>query len=250
MQPFEKKKKKTYMNKKIASSDITPNMALLRTMVGILASWLLIAVLLFAGAGRIDWQLGWLFFILWGLLKIAAILLLRWHDPTLLVERATRHANTQPYERFLLPMYFFMSFGTILVASLEGGRYHWSGQMPVVVIVIAYLLYFCGNGLAFWAVAANPFFSSESRLQTDRDQKVTRYGPYKFVRHPGYLASVIMWPVTGLLLGSWWALIPGLLAAIAMFIRTVYEDRMLQAELDSYTEYTQQVPYRLFPGLW
>jgi protein-S-isoprenylcysteine O-methyltransferase Ste14 len=107
-----------------------------------------------------------------------------------------------------------------------------------------------GNGLASWAVSANPFLSSESRLQADRNQEVTRLGPYRFVRHPAYLATVIIWPVTGLLLESWYAIIPGLLAALMMFTRTVYEDRMLHADLPGYVDYAQQVSHRLFPGIW
>jgi protein-S-isoprenylcysteine O-methyltransferase Ste14 len=107
-----------------------------------------------------------------------------------------------------------------------------------------------GNGLASWAVSANPFFSSESRLQVDRNQSVTRTGPYRFVRHPAYLVTILIWPVTGPMLESWVAVIPGLLAALMMFIRTAYEDHMLHAELSGYSEYTRQVGYRLFPGIW
>jgi protein-S-isoprenylcysteine O-methyltransferase Ste14 len=147
-------------------------------------------------------------------------------------------------------VYFLASYGTILVAGLDAGRFQWSGEVPEALIVIAYLFYLFGNGLASWAVVSNPFFSSESRLQSDRDQKVARKGPYRYVRHPAYLAAILMWPVTGLLMASWWAAIPGLLAAVMMFIRAFYEDRMLLAELTGYVIYAQQVPYRLFPGIW
>jgi len=229
---------------------MTHNKALIKTFAGILVTNVFIAVLLFAGAGRLNWKLGWLFVVVWGLLKVVFILLLRWHDPALLVERATRHENTQAYDRVIVPVYFVFSFGTILVAGLDGGRFRWSGDMSVALIIIAYIIYLFGNFLASWAVSANPFFSSESRLQMDRNQKVTRLGPYRFVRHPAYLATIIIWPMTGLLLESWYAAIPGLLAALMMFIRTVYEDRMLNTELPGYAEYAQQVRYRLFPGLW
>lgn len=97
---------------------------------------------------------------------------------------------------------------------------------------------------------SNPFFSSESRLQTDRNQQVTRRGPYRFVRHPGYLAAILLWPAVGPALGSWWAVIPGLLAALLMFMRTGYEDHMLQAELPGYAEYAREVRFRLLPGIW
>jgi protein-S-isoprenylcysteine O-methyltransferase Ste14 len=236
--------------KKEPSRTLTPNAALLKTLVGILASLLLIAVLIFAGAGRLNWKLGWLFVAVWGSTKVVFILLLRWHDPALLVERATRHENTQPYDRWIVPVYFIFSFGTILVAGIDGGRFRWSGEMPIALIIISYVIYLFGNWLASWAVSANPFFSSESRLQVDRNQKVTHGGPYRFVRHPAYLATILLWPVTGLLLESWYAVIPGLLAALMMFVRTVHEDRMLQAELPGYVEYSHQVCYRLFPGIW
>lgn len=219
-------------------------------MAAILLSGILLGGLLFVSAGRLNWGLGWLFFAVWSLLKLAYGLILRWHDPALLVERSTRHENTLPYDRVIVPVYFILSFATILVAGLDGGRFRWSGTVPVGVILAAYVIYLLGNGLAAWAVSANPFFSAESRLQVDRGQKVVRSGPYRFVRHPAYLASILLWPATGPLLESWWAILPGSLAALAMLIRTACEDRMLQAELPGYRDYAQQVRYRLFPGLW
>jgi protein-S-isoprenylcysteine O-methyltransferase Ste14 len=236
--------------KKDTSTAMTPNAVLLKTLGGILASLLFIAVLLFAGAGRLNWMLGWLFVAVWGLLKIAFILLLRWHDPALLVERATHHENTQPYDRWIVPVYFAFSFSTILVAGLDGGRFRWSGEISVALIIASYAIYLFGNWLASWAVSANPFFSSESRLQVDRNQIVTRMGPYRIVRHPAYLATILIWPVTDPMLESWYAVIPGILAALMMFLRTVYEDRMLHTELLGYTEYAQEVRYRLFSGIW
>jgi protein-S-isoprenylcysteine O-methyltransferase Ste14 len=53
-----------------------------------------------------------------------------------------------------------------------------------------------------------------------------------------------------LVLGSWWALIPGGLIGMLYVIRTALEDRMLQNELPGYREYAQKVRYRLFPGIW
>jgi protein-S-isoprenylcysteine O-methyltransferase Ste14 len=240
----------TDANKKNARKPLTPNAAFFKTLAGILAGALATAVLLFGAAGRLDWLLGWLFVAVWTLLKLVFIILLRWHDPDLMVERTTRHENTQSYDRVIIPIYFIFAFGTIFVAGLDGGRFHWSGSLPAAVIITAYIIYLSGNFLASWAVYANAFFSSESRLQTDRAQTVTRNGPYRYVRHPAYLAAILLWPATGPMLDSWWAVIPGLLAALTMFIRTIYEDRMLQKELPGYSEYAQSVRYRLFPKIW
>jgi protein-S-isoprenylcysteine O-methyltransferase Ste14 len=206
--------------------------------------------LLFGGAGRLNWALGWIFVAAWIVPKLVFLILLRWRDPDLLIERATRHKNTQPYDRIILPIYFVFAFGTFVIASLDGGRFRWSGDVSITWVIAAYVIYLLGNSLAGWAINSNPFFSSESRLQTDRAQKVTSTGPYRFIRHPAYFAAFLLWITTGLMLESWWAVIPGFLAGMMMVIRTILEDQMLIAELPGYTEYARQVRYRLFPRIW
>jgi protein-S-isoprenylcysteine O-methyltransferase Ste14 len=219
-------------------------------LVSFLATLLLIGILIFGGAGRLNWAPGWIFVTAWIIPKLVFLILLRLKDPDLLVERATKHKNTQHYDKILLPIYFVFAFGTFIVASLDGGRLHWSGDVPLPLVIAAYVIYLLGNSLAGWAINSNPFFSAESRLQTDRAQKVTSTGPYRFVRHPAYSAAFLLWITTGLMLESWWAVIPGFLAGLVMVIRTAYEDRMLTAELPGYASYSQQVHYRLVPGIW
>ena len=233
-----------------SSAPITPNAALLKMLTNVVVSLLFIAGLVFAGAGRLDWGLGWLFIAVWGVLKVIHILYLRWHDPALLVERGTRHENTQQYDRLIVRVYSVLSFSTFLVAGIDAGRLHWSGPVPPLLILLGYVVYLIGNWISAWAASSNPFFSTESRLQTDRDQKVARQGPYQYVRHPAYSATILLWSVTAILLGSWWALIPGLLSALMIFIRTYYEDRMLRAELHGYAQYAEDVRFRLLPGVW
>ena len=65
-----------------------------------------------------------------------------------------------------------------------------------------------------------------------------------------YSAILIMWPGIALELGSWLALIPAAMIVIIFIIRTRLEDRMLQAELPGYADYTQHTHYRLIPGVW
>jgi protein-S-isoprenylcysteine O-methyltransferase Ste14 len=238
------------MSQENPSTLITPDQAALKMLASFLATLFLSAVLLFAGAGRLNWTLGWIFVTAWIVPKLVFLILLRWHDPDLLVERATRHKNTQSYDRIILPIYFVFAFGTFIVASLDGGRFRWSGNVATIWVVAAYIVYLLGNSLAGCAINSNPFFSSESRLQTDRAQKVASSGPYRFVRHPAYSAAFLLWITTGLMLESWWALIPGFLAGLMMVIRTVFEDRMLIAELPGYAEYAHRVHYRLVPGIW
>ena len=96
----------------------------------------------------------------------------------------------------------------------------------------------------------NAYFSTAVRIQTDRGQTVCRSGPYRFVRHPGYVGAILQSLGIPFLLGSWWALIPGLAAVVFIVIRTALEDRTLQYELVGYWDYAQEVRFRLVPGIW
>jgi protein-S-isoprenylcysteine O-methyltransferase Ste14 len=53
-----------------------------------------------------------------------------------------------------------------------------------------------------------------------------------------------------LLLGSRWALLPGVLAAVLLVVRTALEDRTQRTALEGYADYAARVRYRLAPGIW
>ena len=88
------------------------------------------------------------------------------------------------------------------------------------------------------------------RIQKDRGQEVYAEGPYKYIRHPGYIGGILMALSMGLVFGSLWALLPGVAAAILLIVRTYLEDKMLKRELSGYLEYSKKVKYRLLPGVW
>jgi protein-S-isoprenylcysteine O-methyltransferase Ste14 len=94
------------------------------------------------------------------------------------------------------------------------------------------------------------FFSDVIRIQMDRGHVVVSDGPYRYVRHPGYVGMILLLFATPLLLNSLWALIPGGLTALIIIARTVVEDRTLLEELDGYKDYARCVRYRLLPGVW
>jgi protein-S-isoprenylcysteine O-methyltransferase Ste14 len=104
--------------------------------------------------------------------------------------------------------------------------------------------------LSSWAMITNAYFSTVARIQSERDQQVCRTGPYRYVRHPGYIAFMLQSLSTAILLGSLWAIIPAVLAMTCIILRTIFEDRMLLEELEGYPQYAREVRYRLVPGLW
>jgi protein-S-isoprenylcysteine O-methyltransferase Ste14 len=122
-------------------------------------------------------------------------------------------------------------------------------HLPLVVYVISYIAFIFSIYLYSWAMWVNTWFSSTVRIQTDRAQEVVQDGPYRYVRHPGYVAGILMAISTSLILGSLWGLIPAVFVVILLVIRTYLEDITLQKELPGYFDYVKKVRYRLVPGL-
>jgi len=121
-------------------------------------------------------------------------------------------------------------------------------SLPTHLIALAFVA--LGYGLSSWATISNRFFSDVVRVQTDRGHTVVSDGPYRYVRHPGYVGIILFTLATSFLFGSLWTLIPGGLTALLIVVRTVFEDKTLLEGLDGYQEYAQCVRYRLLPGVW
>jgi protein-S-isoprenylcysteine O-methyltransferase Ste14 len=129
-------------------------------------------------------------------------------------------------------------------------RFGWSPNLPLVLSLLALLVAAFGYGLVTWSMVANAYFATVSRIQTERQQRVASGGPYHYLRHPGYTGAILFDLATPLALGSLWALLPGVIAALLMVVRTGLEDRMLQHELLGYRDFARQTRYRLLPGVW
>jgi protein-S-isoprenylcysteine O-methyltransferase Ste14 len=117
-------------------------------------------------------------------------------------------------------------------------------------VLAAVSVFAAGLALFIWAMHVNRFFSSAVRIQQERGHQVVTAGPYRWVRHPGYAGAIPAIVASGIALCSWLAAALGALGVPLLLWRTIIEDRTLRAELPGYTEYAQQVRWRLFPGLW
>jgi protein-S-isoprenylcysteine O-methyltransferase Ste14 len=222
----------------------------LRWLRQILFFVLLLILSLFLSAGRLDWRMGWLFVAVFVAGQAMAALVLIPTSPELLGERAEIKEGAKGWDRPLVGFVtLFGPLGIWIVAGLDA-RLGWSSGIALSLQVIAVIVALLGYGLLTWAMASNPFFSGVVRLQDERGHAVATAGPYRYVRHPGYLAGILVDLVTPLILGSFWALIPAVLVACGLVLRTALEDRTLQAELAGYPEYTQGTRHRLVPGVW
>ena len=88
------------------------------------------------------------------------------------------------------------------------------------------------------------------RIQVERGHHVVSSGPYRWVRHPGYVGALLTYLATPVFLDAGWAFLPALFLSIVLVIRTRLEDRTLQEQLEGYRDYARRVHYRLLPGIW
>jgi protein-S-isoprenylcysteine O-methyltransferase Ste14 len=208
--------------------------------------------LIIGASGDWNWLWGWLFVAVTVVGFTGSRLIVHRVHPDLLQERVrfTERRDEKAWDRWLTLAAVLL--GPFLIYLLSGldHRYGWSPELPPWLQVAALVVVTLAYGLGTWAMVANRFFSGHVRIQKERGHTVQTEGPYRFVRHPGYVASIISYFGYALMLGSLWALIPALLSNSLLVVRTALEDRTLQNELAGYRAYTRRTRYRLVPGIW
>jgi protein-S-isoprenylcysteine O-methyltransferase Ste14 len=207
--------------------------------------------LVFLAAGTVRWTALWVLLGFYFLTTGGWMLWLRRRDPGLLKERMT--GGTKPgiksWDRAIIRAYSVLLMAMLLLAPLDGVRFRWS-RVPLVFQGLALLGLFAAWSLVIWAFRVNAFLAEYVRIQTERGHAVCTTGPYRFVRHPMYVAVIVTILLVPVLLGSLYALIPAGLIAALFVLRTALEDRTLRAELSGYEEYARTVRWRLVPGIW
>ena len=225
---------------------------LLQGILGLLLSSILVPIILFLSAGTLDWPQAWIYTAMYLTAALGGRLLVYRINPDTLRERARSLSadKIMPGDRVIVIVIGII--GPLLMMSTAGldHRFQISPSVPIILWVNAVILVSGGYLVAVWALVSNPFFSAVARLQDDRGQIVVKEGPYRYIRHPGYAGGIVSTFAAAIVLGSYLALIPGLLIAIVYVIRTSREDQMLATGLDGYPEYSANVRFRLLPGVW
>lgn len=223
-----------------------------RVAVGVLAGAVAVGLLvasLFGIAGRWDWIGGWSYVGLATVGETARTLYLWRKSPGLLVRRGRIGAGTKAWDKVVLGLFGLAYLGILAVAAADE-RHGWSA-MSGWLWPVGLLLYAVHVAILTAAMAVNPYFEKTVRIQHERGHRVIDSGPYRVIRHPGYLATILGLIFSApLLLGSWWAFLPACGAALLLVVRTALEDRTLRLELAGYEEYVRRVRFRLVPGVW
>ena len=218
---------------------------LIRETMGLL----MLPVLLFLCAGRVDWMMGWALVIITALWVASTAWVTLPRNPELLAERVGPRPGTKTWDTLIISLFGAIKIVQYVIAGLDV-RYGWSAGFPFALQVVALVLTILGYALIVWSTKENAFFALTVRIQTERGHTVVSSGPYRFVRHPGYAGSILSELAIPAMLGSWYALILGAIIAVLFVVRTALEDRTLVRELPGYAAYTSQVRYRLIPGAW
>lgn len=206
-------------------------------------------LVLLVSAGTIGWINAWVFAGMRLLYHVTYVGLLMRKNPGLLNQRARIKKNTKRFDRLILLSFipFFLLIN--IICGLDAVRFEWS-EMSFGFVIFGVVIWAMGISFTLWSMVANPHFESSVRIQEERDHQVFASGPYKIVRHPGYLGFIVVILSVSFILGSWWGLVPAALFAVVVIIRTGLEDRMLKKELSGYKEYAERTRYRLLPLVW
>lgn len=222
--------------------------AVLVRLAQVAGIYLLQGLLLLGVSGDLHWAGALLYLGIYLLLLLVngAILLPR--HAAMVAERG-RLSGTKTWDRIVSGIFSVVTIALLVLAALDH-RLAWtptSSWPPAWAGAVVLVL---GWGLFTWAMASNPFFSSLVRIQTERGHYVVDTGPYRFVRHPGYLGQILSLVGTVVLLQSVVGAVVGAAGALLILVRTTLEDRTLHRELAGYMAYEQRVRARLVPWMW
>ena len=218
---------------------------LLNALIKFLIGLLLVGLLIFLPAGTLAYPGGLLFLCLLfvPMLLMGIVMLARARD--LLAKRldAKEKQAAQKGVQSLAGLVFMAGF---VLAGLDF-RFGWS-DVPLPVVIAASVIFLIGYGLYAEVMRENAYLSRT--VKVEEGQTVISTGLYGIVRHPMYLASVLMFLSIPLVMGSWYALIPFAFYPLLMVVRILDEEKLLTAELSGYEEYKRKVKFRLIPFIW
>ena len=218
---------------------------LLNALIKFTAGIVLVAALLFLPAMTFDYFGAWLFIALLFVPMLIMGVLLFIKAPALLEKRLNNKEKEKTQKGVIALSGLMFPIGFVL--SALDFRFGWS-KVPLWLVITSSVLFLLGYAMYAEVMRENAYLSRTVEVQ--EGQKVIREGLYGIVRHPMYLATLLMFLPLPLILGSFFGLIPFALYPVIIVIRILNEEKVLTAELDGYKEYKKCVKYRLIPFVW
>lgn len=215
--------------------------ALVKVTLGIL----LVGALVFLPAGTLAYMEGWLFMALLFVPMLIAGFVMLFKAPDLLARRLDAKEK-QADQKAVVAISGLMFIGGFVVAGLDH-RFDWS-QMPFWMTVTASVLFLAAYGLYAQVLRENAYLSRT--IKVEEGQQVVDTGLYGIIRHPMYAATILLFLMMPLVLGSWFALPVFLIYPVLIIVRLKGEEALLRRELPGYEAYCKKVKHRIIPFLW
>jgi len=225
----------------VKAAKIAGKKVALIAMIAILAYCLFI----FLPAGTFDYWQAWAYMAVVFIPALFVITYFYKKDPEFLERRMRYHEKEKPQQLIIKVAWVLFIIGSLL-PGLDH-RFGWS-NVPKDIVIAADAIVFLGYIICILAFKENRY--AARTVGVDKGQTVVTTGPYAIIRHPMYFGAIILWVLTPVALGSFWALPPFLLLPIVMFYRIKNEEELLLRKLPGYKEYCQKTRYRLIPFIW
>jgi len=207
---------------------------------------LIMALVLFGSSGDLFWLMVWIFICI----HIGATIILSFCiDASLIAERLRPGIGIKKCDRSLVRLLTISGLLILFVAGLDH-RFDWYHQITTMFQLTGIILFIIGYLLLIRSAIINSFFSTVVRIQSERNHQVISDGPYRFIRHPGYLGIILCLIAEPLMFQSLISGIPCLFSIGFMIMRIIHEEHTLSEELTGYYEYSRRVRFRLIPGIW
>lgn len=209
------------------------------------AGVILVGLLIFLPAGTLSFFNGWLLMgILFVPMFLAGIVMML-KNPELLQKRLNAKEK-QEEQSVVIKLSGLMFLCGFIVAGL-GVRFDWY-ILPQKAVFIFAVLFLLAYVLYAEVLRENTYLSRTIEVQ--ENQKVIDSGLYGIVRHPMYSATLFLFLIMPLVLGSVYALMIFCVYPFIIAKRIKGEEEFLEKELAGYREYKKKVRYRLIPFIW
>jgi len=211
---------------------------------------ILLGAIFFTAAGTISYINGWILYGLFFVMAMITNVILFQLNPELMYYRSRLNKEgIKGWDKVLMPVAIVTGFHLhALVMGLDI-RFGWS-RINIENLPLGIILYLLSFLFVLWSMVANRHFEPNVRLQKDRNHRVISDGPYRYVRHPGYIGFILGSFGSVLIIGSVVGLMSAVISSLLIIIRTKLEDETLQNELSGYSDYVRKVRSRLIPGIW
>ena len=201
--------------------------------------------LIFLPAGTLHWSNAWLLMSILFIPMFLMGIVMYVKSPELLTKRLN-NKEKRSTQNGVVAMSGLIFIGGFVIAGLNY-RFGWH-TLPNYISYLFATIFIIGYALYAEVMRENTYLSRTIEIQ--ENQTVVSTGLYGIVRHPMYMATILMYLSIPLILGSIFSLAIFLLYLPIITRRINDEEQLLKSELQGYTEYCQKVRWRLIPFIY